>query len=325
MDAASSLTIVAIPAAEDPVWKVSSEKVPHLTICFLGDQSDNPNLGRMAEFLEHASKSLPPFGLSVDRRGLLGDQDADVLFFDVPQNSQIRNFRSHLLAQGDIFEAYLSISQYSSWTPHLTMGYPETPAKPDKREYPGFHWVNFDRIALWTGDYEGPEFQLKPHGYGGEIRMNDKAVDDVLAHFGVKGMKWGVTRSHPAVSLARDHGDKVRDALKIGGKDAEDASSVRDLKKKARKGGVRTLTDAELKKLVKRVELEDKYRKIADADKAATKKFIADIIGAVGKEVLSEVIKGAFRRKSSNSGGGSTRATIFQGRVIEGSTRSLSR
>lgn len=208
----SQWAIVAIPTEQDYVWKVSSEKVPHMTLLFLGEQGDNPNEAKMAEFLEHVAKtSLPRFGLSVDRRGTLGPDNADVLFFQTKgwqkkQIERLQNLRMTLLQDDDIAAAYNSVDQYPEWTPHLTLGYPETPAKEDKRDYPGFSWIEFDRLALWTSDSSGPEFVLE--GDDMALAMNDAVaeflahqgidveipnddVNEFLAHYGVPGMKWG--------------------------------------------------------------------------------------------------------------------------------------
>lgn len=226
--------IVAIPEADDRTWKVSSEKVPHLTLLFLGDQSENPQLQDIVQFIEHAAKtSLTRFGLSVDYRGTLGEDDADVLFFEKSYYDQIEKFRKHLLLDNNIKAAYDSAEQYPEWTPHLTLGYPEKPAKKEENDY-GIGWVNFDRVALWEGDFDGPEFRLKGHDmvddasvawsdpnmikdflqhiaaevpndspitdevrefllqHGVDLTRSD--VDSFLAHYGVKGMRWGVRR-----------------------------------------------------------------------------------------------------------------------------------
>lgn len=194
-DSSSSLTIVAIPSQDDYVWKISSEKVPHMTLLFLGDQSNNPNVDHMIEYLGHvASTSMNQFGLSVERRGLLGPKDADVLFFENDYCvKMINQTRGYLLQDKYIKQAYDSVEQYPSWTPHMTLGYPETPAKPDNRDYPGFNWVNFDRIAIWTGDYEGPTFELEKKNYDMELSMSEQ-LNEFLEHHGVDGQKWGVRR-----------------------------------------------------------------------------------------------------------------------------------
>ena len=106
----SNLVIVAIPAEDDPVWKVSSEKVPHMTILFLGEAAVTE---QMAGFLLHAANtSLTRFGLDVDRRGTLGEDQADVLFFqDDWELPRLREFRAQLLKETSIRTAYDSAPQ----------------------------------------------------------------------------------------------------------------------------------------------------------------------------------------------------------------------
>lgn len=206
----TSTVIVALPAVDDKVYRISSEKVPHLTLCFLGDQSSSPELENMIRYVQHAAQELSPFGLTVDHRGTLGPDDADVLFFeDNPYDGKrIKEFRHYLLLNDAIARAYNDQEQYPEWTPHLTLGYPATPAHEDTSDYPGIHYVQFDRIAVWTGDSEGPEFRLKYDDYGmvdsmamstGDLgalaaaTIFGKAEDpNALKQYGKKGMKWGV-------------------------------------------------------------------------------------------------------------------------------------
>ena len=51
----SNLVIVAIPDENDRVWKISSEKIPHLTLLFLGDVDKVSNLEQIVLFVEHAA------------------------------------------------------------------------------------------------------------------------------------------------------------------------------------------------------------------------------------------------------------------------------
>lgn len=206
----SNLVIVAIPEEDDRVWKVSSEKVPHLTLLFLGDDSRVSNLQQIIEFVEHAaSTTLKQFHLTVDRRDELGNDKADVLFFKKHgyEAKAIRDFRTVLLKEPNIKSAHDATSQFETpeevgapgqpWVPHLTLGYPTSPAKsvPDD-QISSFYGVSFNKIAVWPGDFEGPEFLLKD--YWNEIdEMSipmDVAMSDI-SHHGVKGQKWGVRKT----------------------------------------------------------------------------------------------------------------------------------
>ncbi len=298
----SSLVIVAIPADDDQVWKVSSEKVPHLTLLYLGDSSTVDNVDSIAEFLDHAaSTSLDRFDLDVDRRGTLGGDQADVLFFSEGwEAKEIKRFRHFLLQNNDIRKAYDASEQHPNWTPHLTLGYPDTPAKPNPDDY-GISWVRFDRVALWVGDYEGPEFTLKTNSP--EVSMSD-TVDDILAHYGTKGMKWGVrkadkffgTKTIPAkpksrkvsdipgnakVKLKTKNGDIVVRRDQIREVSSESAAAQRALSK-AKTKGIKALSNDELKILNERLQLEKRFSDLNPTTTNKGKKILQQQLRQVG-------------------------------------------
>lgn len=174
----TSWAIVAIPEDGESVWQISSEKIPHMTLLFLGEQDDPHKALHITEYLQHAvNTSMFKFGATVRHRGILGDESADVLFFENNERiSEVRDFRSYLLTDTVINDAYHSTEQFEGWTPHLTLGYPSRPA----RKAEGVHSlplyaVYFDRIALWVDDFDGPTFNL-------EYRDNYAMAMDSLAH-----------------------------------------------------------------------------------------------------------------------------------------------
>lgn len=174
----TSWAIVAVPEDGESVWKVSSEKVPHMTLLFLGEQSDPDKATHIAQYLQHAvNRSIFKFGAEVRERGILGDESADVLFFQTNDRlKMVNDFRSFLLADTVINEAYHSTTQFDGWTPHLTLGYPRKPAKKAEGLHSlPFYSVYFDKIALWVDDYDGPTFNLE---YPDEYAM----AMDSLAH-----------------------------------------------------------------------------------------------------------------------------------------------
>lgn len=284
------LTIVAIPREDDYVWKVSSEKVPHMTLLFLGEMNvDDLRLAHMTNFIEHAASQLSRFGMSVDYRGKLGDKDADVLFFEKSFSfKMLENFRTQLLADQDIYKAYHSTTPYPEWMPHLTLGYPETPAKADKRDYTGINWVEFDRIALWTSDSDGPTFQLKSFdGQDLEVSMSNVKpgtdLEEVLAHYGVKGMKWGKRKTRQTEATS------------------EDSKRATDLKVRVKtQKTTKPLSNDDLEAAIKRMRLEQEFSKLSGGiDKTRKQKvgqFVAKLLIDTGKQTATQVTQSESKK-----------------------------
>jgi 2'-5' RNA ligase len=313
----SNLVIVAIPDPDDRVWKISSEKVPHLTLLFLGDAGQVSNLDQIMLFVEHAaSTSLKRFYLPVDHRGELGEDKADVLFFKKSRYdfAAVRDFRSLLLKDTNIKSAYDSTQQFEApkttgqagqpWIPHLTLGYPSSPAKPvPDGEITNFFDVNFDRIAVWTGDFEGPEFRLKDYWDDWDempaVPM-DVAMSDIQ-HYGVKGMKWGIRKETDAQTYLRigdtpqDRKDARRDARWMKKNHGVDITAGQYMAKSDRKifGAAKKTLKPEVKALNKspefsgkenRKQLKDPNSALASRyDKAHTELFAKHMQAAVEK------------------------------------------
>lgn len=262
----TGLVIVAIPEQEDPVWDVSSQKVPHMTLLWLGDVKwSQTQIDEAAGFVEHASSMINRFGMGVDHRGELGDLQADVLFFEKDWSfDMIDQFRAGLLANNTIKTAWLAADQHPEWTPHLTLGYPDAPAKPNPRDHP-IGWVSFDRIALWPADFDGPTFELKRNDHM-DVAMGDRVLQ-FLSHHGVKGMKWGVRKSRSAKS-----GTTTRTKFK----------------KPPHK-----LSDAEINKRIKRMELEKKYNQLNKKDASKGEQIAKDVMENIGTRLLKGLAAGA--------------------------------
>lgn len=273
----NSCVIVALPSEDDQVRKYSSEKEPHLTLLYLGENKFDPTeLAHITEYVEYAASLLPCFTLDVDSRGELGPNRADVLFFNKKWSKTVETFRSHLLQDPFISAMYHSTDQFPEWLPHLTMGFPDTPAKKDNRDYPGFSYVRFDRIALWTGNSSGPTFQLKTYADELEVAMSqieqgrsavsdileNSAVSGVLEHHGVKGMKWGVRRSKPQLDSASG---------RVASADAKVADAAQA---KVNSGGTRSLSNHELQGLITRMSLERQYQSMQTQHQSAMDKGV---------------------------------------------------
>lgn len=108
--------------------------------------------------------------------------------------------------------------------------------------------------------------------------------EEMLEHHGIKGMRWGIRRYQ--------NPDGSRTAL---GKKRE--SSRNDKEKKARKADAknrRTMSDVDLKKRVERMKLEKEYKNLVDEDIAPGKKYIFEILSAIGKKTIPIAAAGAL-------------------------------
>lgn len=100
-------------------------------------------------------------------------------------------------------------------------------------------------------------------------------VDDVLAHFGVKGMRWGVI------------------------KEARAARANKKAFAPTKKGPLAHLSDAELKTLVKRLEMEKKYKELTAPQKSKGKSIAKTILSRTASTV-GDVAQAHFKTQLSN-------------------------
>lgn len=95
-----------------------------------------------------------------------------------------------------------------------------------------------------------PPIEILHHSATGN--QYEDIEDVVLQHHGVKGMKWGVRKEAPT------GGGKVA-SLKKGGVEHPDAKRANDAHKVATGHGTAALSDAEMKKLVERMNMEQQF------------------------------------------------------------------
>jgi len=98
-------------------------------------------------------------------------------------------------------------------------------------------------------------------------------LDEVLSHFGVKGMHWGVRRSRAQIDDAPDH------------------IETKAIKKKASFGRTRKLSNAELQKAITRMNLEQQFRALKAKDSGEAAKFVTDLIKEEGKTTIRSLAK----------------------------------
>ena len=97
--------------------------------------------------------------------------------------------------------------------------------------------------------------------------------NDVLMHFGVKGMRWGVRNAESKNRIARD--------------ESEDYSST----KKLRKQPVSTLSNSELRKVNERIQLEQTYKQLTSKDISKGWSVSKKLLGRVGNKIFDAVVQ----------------------------------
>ena len=119
----------------------------------------------------------------------------------------------------------------------------------------------------------------------------NKLYHDDLAHFGIKGQKWGVRRFQNDDGTRTPAGKK-RDKVKEDNDKtkSEDHISSRKSKSKAPDG----LSNEELKRLNERLQLEETYKKLTAEKMVKSESWIKQSIKSAGQQALTDFSKGIF-------------------------------
>lgn len=147
----TGMGIFLIPNLDDDVHTVSSEELAHMTVLWFGNSDEaSPDLDAIKEAAQNIAATIPPFTEKVEGRDTLGDDGADVLMMSRDYAGPLRDM---LIENSAIRDAVDAVEQHPSWLPHVTVGYPDSPAQGEPPEE-----ITFDRVDLWVGPdhYEFP-------------------------------------------------------------------------------------------------------------------------------------------------------------------------
>lgn len=123
-------------------------------------------------------------------------------------------------------------------------------------------------------------------------------VDDVLKHYGVRGMRWGVRRNSggsggfgPKSVQLTQKGKKLVTKGGTGHVPTHEALKAAANFQKAKKSGTHSLTNEELRLVVNRMNLEQQFSKLSatSGQRSAGAKFASDILGNVAKQQLTKL------------------------------------
>jgi hypothetical protein len=122
------------------------------------------------------------------------------------------------------------------------------------------------------------------------MRVDDKTdtlVDDILAHHGVKGQRWGVRRSAPTAKVTvTQKGKKLKSQGGAGHKPSADAVKVQSLRQVRKKSGVHALSNEELQAYSKRLNLEQNVRQL-EVKQPGAKNWIKRHLTSQGDQAAS--------------------------------------
>jgi uncharacterized membrane-anchored protein YjiN (DUF445 family) len=103
-----------------------------------------------------------------------------------------------------------------------------------------------------------------------------KEVDDILAHYGIKGMKWGVRRKSGPASADSARSSAVKSSVKTG--------------------GVKSVSNKDLQDAITRMRLEQDFKRLKTNEKPVVTRFIASTLQEIGKrEVQAQIAKRVAR------------------------------
>ena len=103
--------------------------------------------------------------------------------------------------------------------------------------------------------------------------------NDILEHFGILGMRWGRRKGGSKTTTSKPRVKKAEDV-------SEDHAKKVSLKGKK----LHQMSNAELRTLNERLQLEKSYKELTKADISPGKKYVNDLLVGAAKQTVSAYV-----------------------------------
>ena len=121
--------------------------------------------------------------------------------------------------------------------------------------------------------------------------FNEK-IQEVIAHYGVKGMKWGKRKGRTDVAAHPKTSSTGKAVVKTSGGSGHpvhsDALQARMSEQKLKKSGINSLSNHELQNLQNRLNLERNVKNLTEST-ATGEQFIKNLLISTGKQQVQRV------------------------------------
>lgn len=128
-----------------------------------------------------------------------------------------------------------------------------------------------------------------------------------LKHYGVLGMKWGVSKGSSSSGSSRKIKTRATYRKEQAAKDLANSSADHKKKKVLMKKKVSEMTNDELREVTTRLQLEKSYKDITKNQISPAKKFVRDIVLTTAKTsatnyatkqantIIDDIVKGKYK------------------------------